>query len=128
LERSYGRGETCEADDTVEDHVGRLPGEMLCGTGAGENLAAEAARGRSSAGFQGDALRLELCCLAAEEIHVCGRGKGYDVEAVRVGAHDVEGLAADAARRAQDGETPPHGRDVCGDLIQVRRCSIPRVR
>ena len=78
--------------------------------------------------FEGYDVRFELRGLTLEQFGVPAGGEPYHLEAVSVGAHDVEGLAADAAGGAQDGQASPHeAADVSGDLIQARRCSIPRV-
>jgi hypothetical protein len=78
-------------------------------------------------GFEGNEVRFELGGLVPEQFDVLAGGEPDYVEAVRVGAYDVEGLAADAAGGAQDGKATPHEcADVSADLIQARRYSIPR--
>jgi hypothetical protein len=129
FEGGYGGGQAGEADDPVEDDVDRRCGQTRGRARTGEDRTAEAVGGGEVGSLQGHELGLELGGLVPDQLDVSIGGEANELEALRVGAHDIEGLAAHAAGRAQDGDTSSHdGADVSGDLIQARRCSIPRGR
>ncbi len=104
-----GRGEPGKADDAVQDHVGGYLGHDGRGPGAADLLGAQAIKGTRVSAFQSYVVGSELFSLLFEGLCVAvGREADY-LEAVSVGADDVEGLEADAARGAEDGEASPLG-------------------
>lgn len=80
--------------------------ELNSGARPGEDFGREV-RERFS-GFQGDVLGCEFGGLAGERLCVARCGESDDLESVGLSADDVEGLTADAAGRAKDGEAASH--------------------
>jgi hypothetical protein len=102
---SYCGGETSEAHDTIEDCICGDAGKLSCGAGADDLLYMQASEGAYLSGLEGHDGGFELFGLFLERLHVGVSGETYNLEAFSVGAHDIEGLEAYAARRTQDGET-----------------------
>jgi hypothetical protein len=107
LERSHGDPEPGKSHDRVHHRVGI---RRHLGEGVGADHELRAPRGQPSklaeAGFvpQGDHQGAELGRLPREGPDRRPRPECDQLEAVRVGPHDVERLGADRARRPEDGD------------------------
>ena len=102
-QRGDGDGQAGEADDAVDHHVGHL-GEIgeIGDHGAGRQRLDD----RGALGRVGDRheTRAELLGLGDQRVDRRSDAERHHLVAVRFGAHDVEGLATDRARRAGDSD------------------------
>src|SRR5215212_9129032 len=119
--------EAGEAYYAVQDDVCRCFRQGFGRARTGEEFGVEAVewvRGRCP---ERHVFGVEFFGLFGQRIRVASCTEADYFEAVGVLAYYVEGLAADAAGRAQDREASSHG-GVGAVLIRVGRCSIPRGR
>ena len=127
-QRGQGRAQPDRAGDPVEHDVGAAPGGDRRGIRADDHLGrgCRPARLRGGRGERGphlldvtvrgrDERHLELHRLAREQVDVAAGGQRRDGEAPGVGGHHLEGLGADRAGGAEDGDGAcGHGSIVSG--------------